>query len=186
MIERLLLGHGASSVKKYLHDDEIIGAVDAEKVRIEDEVVGRVLADDLKAIVLGNAGGGNHRLLNDLCNLLPEGGILSLLKVDTYQRHRSSPACEIAGVTVLSPISIACICEHCGYMCICNQQSRRMSELRRWRPGTGSTKTPAIARRYARRRGASRSSMILHWSPADCGPLSGRSSVRSTRPERPP
>src|SRR5260370_32735562 len=131
MIERLLLGHGASSVKKYLHDDETIGAVDADKVRREDEVVGRVLADDLKAIVLGNAGGGNHRLVNDLCNLLPEGGILSLLKVDTYQRHRSSPACEIAGDMTLSAISIACISEHCGYICISNHQSSRMPALKR-------------------------------------------------------
>src|SRR3984885_14338478 len=165
LVERLLLRHRASLVEEYLHHDQIVGAVDAEIVRIENKILDGVLTDDLEMVVFGNTGVGDHGFIDDLSGLLPVGDVFSLLQVDTYQGHRFSPSSkplwnQFSRADPLLSLAYASIEEYVHMQAIVKAG---FWSGETWQSAAAIRKAFAIARLYARRRGACRNFMILHW-----------------------
>jgi hypothetical protein len=60
--------------------------MDAEIVGVEQKVVGVVLVDDLKAVLLWHAD-ADERLVDDAADFAAIGGVLAFAKVDASERH---------------------------------------------------------------------------------------------------
>ncbi len=60
--------------------------MDAEVIWIKEKIPRFVLADDLKAVILGHAD-AQKRLVNDAADFLQVGGVFALAEIDTNEGH---------------------------------------------------------------------------------------------------
>jgi hypothetical protein len=63
-VEVLLHGRAAATPQEDLDEDHIRTALDVEVIAVEDQVIGGLLADDLKAVIGGNIEGLGQSVMN--------------------------------------------------------------------------------------------------------------------------
>jgi hypothetical protein len=85
--------------------------VNAEIVGVEEEIVGVIFADDLKAVVLRHTD-TDERPIERVADVLPVGGVLPLAKVDANEWHGLFSTVGSNRSPVTGPRAIVCICLH--------------------------------------------------------------------------
>jgi len=65
-VEAFLLLQGASRIQRELDEHAVLGTRDSKIAFVGDVVLGRMLGDDLKAIVRGRLQGVEHRFVDDV------------------------------------------------------------------------------------------------------------------------
>src|SRR5258705_7431161 len=91
LVEGTLLVDRPAFVERHLHEDAVLGAPDAEIIRIDDEVIGRMLRDDLEAVVPRGVELCDHGLIDDPADRAPIVCRFALYGIDTCERHDDAP-----------------------------------------------------------------------------------------------
>lgn len=86
-VERLFLLRAPSLVPGDLYNDEVIAAVDANIIGIEQEVVVLVFTNNLESVVLGYTN-IDECFIDNAADLLPVGRILAFTNIDTNKWHK--------------------------------------------------------------------------------------------------
>src|ERR1700688_1265184 len=86
-VEALLHFDGAAGAKRDLHEDAVVGAMNAEIIPVEEQLSLGVFGDDLEAVIFGDGEAVQQSLVDDLTNL---GAIFRGLageKIDADEGH---------------------------------------------------------------------------------------------------
>src|SRR5580704_11955240 len=86
LVKRLLLLDCPALVPGDLDNHQVLGAANVEIVQIEDEILGIVLIDHLKAVVFGHAD-ADQRFMHDAADRLAVSSLLAFAEVDANERH---------------------------------------------------------------------------------------------------
>ena len=87
LVERLLRLDAAALGQGDLDRDEALAALDVQVVRVVDQAVGLVLADDLELVLVRHVERFPHRPVHDVADLAAEALRLSAQQRDAYERH---------------------------------------------------------------------------------------------------
>src|ERR1700722_7465740 len=90
LIKRLLLIDFPALVPGDLDNDPVLAAANVEIVQVEDEILGIVLIDHLKAVVFRHAD-ADQRLVNDAADRRAISILLAFAQIDANERHGPSP-----------------------------------------------------------------------------------------------
>jgi microcompartment protein CcmK/EutM len=88
-VEGALLFHGPAAAQRHLDQHAVGRSMDAEIVRITNQVVSVVLGNDLEPIVVRHVDGGAHGLVYDIADCAPIRRGLPFPEIDANERHRS-------------------------------------------------------------------------------------------------
>src|SRR6202451_4388780 len=86
LVKRLLLLDRPALVPGDLDNHQVLGAADVEIVQIEDEILGIVFTDHLKAVVFRHAY-ADQRFMHDAADRLAISSLLAFAEIDANERH---------------------------------------------------------------------------------------------------
>src|SRR5580658_6933995 len=90
LVKRLLLLDRPALVPGDLDNHQVLGAADVEIVQIEDEILGIVFTDHLKAVVFRHAD-ADQRFMHDAADRLAISSLLAFAEIDANERHGLFP-----------------------------------------------------------------------------------------------